>query len=334
MLRRILIVFTVLFMILASGWLAMRRPDIPFDTLEDVYATETSQFLTLADGLKVHYRDEGNPGGNVLVLVHGFSASLHTWEPWVRELGDEFRIISLDLPGHGLTRNPVPDKMNLVYFSEAVAEVTDKLGADKFVLVGSSMGGATAWQFALTRGKMLDGLVLVAASGWPDVETAGERPLIFRLIANKYVRALMKDFDLKALIRSGLQDSFVDQSLVTEEMVLRYASLSRAPGHRAGILALMGGGNRQEASKALLSTVTVPTLILQGADDNVVAPGGASKFHDAIAGSELILYDGVGHVPQEEIAERSAEDLRNFVRRAVWPDVAEPDEAVYTTATE
>lgn len=334
MLRRLFIVLTILFVILASGWFAMRRPDIPFDTLERYYASDSSQFLTLKDGLKVHYRDEGNPDGEVLVLVHGFSASLHTWEPWVAELGGDYRLISIDLPGHGLTRNPAPENMTLPFFVDTVGEVVEKLDVETFVFVGNSMGGATAWQFALRREEMLDGLVLVAASGWSNPETEGDRPLIFRLIANKYARALMKDFDLKALIRSGLRDSFVDQQLVTEEMVQRYASLSRGPGHREGILALMSGGERQEASADSLAAIHVPTLVLQGAADNVVAPSGAPKFRDAIMDAELIVYEAVGHVPQEEIAARSAADLRDFLNRRVWPETADTEEVIFTTATE
>ena len=252
--------------------------------------------------------------------MHGFSASLHTWEPWVERLQDDYRVISLDLPGHGLTRNPSPDKMNVPYFAEAVGEVDSKLGAENYVIVGNSMGGATAWQFALSRQKCIDGLVLIAASGWQEQQITGERPLVFRLLANKYARALIKDFDLKALIRNGLKDSFIDQSFVTEEMVDRYAALSRAPEHRSGILALMSGSERMPASAQTLANIKVPTLILQGDSDAVVAPSGAPKFHAAIAGSELIIYETVGHVPQEEVADQSIADLRDFLARRVWFD--------------
>ena len=320
MFRRLFTVLLILLVLASIGWLTMRRADIPYTTLEDLYTSPGSQFLTLEDGLKVHYRDEGNPDGNAIVLVHGFSASLHTWEPWVEALRSDYRLVSLDLPGHGLTRNPPPEKMNIPYFSEAVGEVASKLGVEDYVIVGSSMGGATAWQFALSRGEMIDGLVLVAASGWQEQQIVGERPLIFRLLANKYARSLIKDFDLKLLIRNGLKDSFVDQSFVTEDMVERYASLSRAPGHRSGILSLMSGEERMPASTTTLAGINVPTLILQGDADAVVAPGGAPKFHEAINGSELIIYENVGHLPQEEVAAQSVADFEKFLARRVWPE--------------
>lgn len=320
MLRRLFFVLSVFLIIASVTWLSMRRADIPYDTLEGLYTSESSRFMTLGDGLKVHYRDEGDRDAKTIVLVHGFSASLHTWEPWIEILRDDFRVISIDLPGHGLTRNPAPEKMNIAYFSETVGEVAARLDATDYVLVGNSMGGATAWQFALSRQEMIDGLVLVAASGWQEQQITGDRPLIFTLLANKYVRTMIKDFDLKALIRSGLQKSFADPALATEEMVARYAYLTRAPGHRSGVLALMSGEERQPASKQSLQKINVPTLIMQGEEDNVVSPIGGPKFHEAISESELLMYRGVGHLPQEEIVQKSAADLKDFIARRVWPD--------------
>lgn len=319
MIGRFFAAFFILLLIVGIGFLALQRRDIPFETLEGLYASENSRFLTLEDGLKVHYRDEGLRDGKPLVLVHGFASSLHTWEPWVKRLVDEYRVISIDLPGHGLTRNPSPDKMNVPYFSEVIGELASKLGAEDYVIVGNSMGGATAWQFALSRENCIDGLVLIAASGWQEQQITGDQPLIFRFLANRHLRALIKNFDLKALIRNGLKESFIDQSLVTEDMVARYAYLTRAPEHRTGILALMSGEERMPARAETLNALRIPTLIMQGASDIVVAPGGATKFHEAISSSELIIYESVGHVPQEEIADRSVADLRDFLVRRVWP---------------
>lgn len=320
MLRRLFIVFSIILIVASIGWLSMRRADIPYTTLENLYTSEASDFLTLRDGLKVHYRDEGPRTGKPLVLVHGFAASLHTWEPWVERLKQDYRVISLDLPGHGLTRTPAPEKMNIPYFAEAVGEVASQLGAEDYVIVGNSMGGATAWQFAISRQDMIDGLVLIASSGWQEQQVTGDKPLIFRILANKYARAVVKELDLKALIRGGLEDSFADPAFATEEMVDRYAYLARAPGHRDGILALMSGEERMPASVLTLRKINVPTLVLQGDQDAVVSPKGAPKFQDAIPGSELIIYKDIGHLPQEEAAEQSVADLIEFLDRRVWPE--------------
>lgn len=324
MFRRLLSVLLVILVLAAVGWLAMRRADIPYDTLETLYASEQSEFLTLPDGVKLHYRDEGNPDGPVLVLVHGFSASLHTWEPWVERLGDDYRVISLDLPGHGLSRTPELEKMDPAHFADAVADATQMMGTESFTLVGNSMGGATAWQFALKHPERLDGLVLVAASGWPDESGEDRPPLVFRLLANPVGRAVLKDLDTSGLVRDGLENSFVDASLVTDAMVDRYVFLSRAPGHRDGIIALVTGGDeRQVATAEALAAIKVPTLILQGEEDNLVPASGAEKFAAAIPDAELVIYESVGHLPQEEIADRSAADLQDFLARRVDAEAPE-----------
>jgi len=325
MLRRLVAILIIFVLIAAAGWLALRRADIPYQSLEIVYTSETSEFLTLSDGVKLHYRDEGLESGETLVLVHGFAASLHTWEPWVERLGDTYRIISLDLPGHGLSRNPDGDKMNPGYFGEAIAEMTTQLDVDTFTIVGNSMGGATAWQFALEYPDRLDGLVLVDASGWPSADQSG-RPLVFSLLDNSVARYLLKDLDMSSLVKSGLEDSFFSAEFVTEKMVERYVSLSRAPGHREGILSMSSQReDRVVASPELVSQITTPTLILQGKEDNLVPAEGADKFAAAIGGSEVIVYDDVGHLPQEEIADQSAADLRDFLTRRIWPETVEDD---------
>lgn len=330
MLRRLLTVLIIVFLILTAGWLALRRDDIPYQSLETVYASASSEFLTLSDGVKIHYRDEGLPDGDVLVLTHGFAASLHTWEPWVERLAGDYRIISLDLPGHGLSRNPIASKMNPGYFGETIAEMTMQLGIDKFVLVGNSMGGATAWQFALEYPDRLEGLVLVAASGWPN-EGDEDQPLIFRLLGNPVARALIKDLDTSGLVKSGLEGSFFDSSFATEEMIERYVSLARAPGHREGILTMTTQrDDRVSATAELVGQIAVPTLILHGREDNVVPSDGAGKFAAAIEGAELIVYEQVGHLPQEEIADQSAADLVDFLTRRVWS--VEPVETAPQTA--
>lgn len=328
--------FGILFIfaaVLAVGWVSLKRADIPFSTLESAYANDASQFITLQNGLTVHVRDEGQIDGPTLVLVHGFSASLHTWDAWVRDLKSDHRVISLDLPGHGLTRAPDEYAIGMDQFVKTVDEVTDYLRAEQFTLVGSSMGGNTAWEFALANPDKLNALVLVAASGWPPEE--GEEPsesLVFKLLGNKAARSIMKDLDMSMLIRGALRDSFVDQTFVTDEMVSRYASLSRAPGHRQAILDLtVNRGERRMATPDLMAGIDVPTLILHGDQDNLVPVSAARRFAESIPGAEIAIYPNVGHLPQEEIAAESLADLRSFLGIVHGQSTEAMDEADLTS---
>ncbi|MEH6809367.1 MAG: alpha/beta hydrolase [Hyphomonas oceanitis] len=320
MFRGLIAIVVTLAIILGAGWFVMKRDDIGYDRLESMYASKASRFMPMGEDSRIHYRDVGPRDAPVLVLVHGFSASLHTWEPWVKNLSKDYRVLTIDLPGHGLSRCLDVSATGIPQFVDVIDQVTHNLNVDQFTLVGNSMGGHTAWSYALAHPERLDGLVLVDASGWPKTgDEAESSPLVFKLLANPLARRVMKDIDMTGLIRSGLEDSFADPALVTDAMVERYGALSRAPCHREAILNLMTGrDDRSDASVEKLAAITAPTLILQGEKDNLVPATHAEKFHTAIAGSELKLYPDVGHLPQEEAASQSVADLRNFLSTQVY----------------
>lgn len=320
MLRRLLAVVVTLGIILFAGWMTLRRGDIPYEQLESIYANADSRYLAFGDDMRVHFRDVGPRDGNVIVLVHGFSASLQTWEPWVTNLKRDYRVVSIDLPGHGLSRCLDNDAIGPKQFVETINRVANGLGIEHFTLAGNSMGGGAAWAYALAHPDRLDGLVLVDAAGWPrDEAETDSRPLVFKLLEIDLARRVMKDLDLSALIRGGLENSFSDPSFVTDEMVERYATLARAPCHREALLSLSAGrGERTEASPELLSAITVPTLVMHGEDDNLIPVEHGRNFAAAIPGAQLMVYPGVGHLPQEEIADLSAGDLRAFLESHVY----------------
>ncbi|MEZ5946137.1 MAG: alpha/beta hydrolase [Hyphomonas sp.] len=320
MLRRILFLLLALAAALTAGWYALQRDDIGYDRLELVYGKPDSRIATLENGLRVHYRDTGPRKAPVIVLVHGFSASLHTWDAWVSDLKRDYRVIALDLPGHGLSTCGDASEIGVDQFVATVDALTTKLGVDRFVLAGNSMGGRTAWSYALAHPQRLDGLVLVDASGWPPEEADKKsEPVVFRLLANPLARRLMKNLDSTMLVRSGLKDSFSDDAFVTEEMVNRYVALGRAPCHRDAIMTLSAArGKDAPATAAGLAAISVPTLILHGEEDNLVPVSAGRKFEAAITGSELVVYPATGHLPQEEVAARSVADLRDFLARRVF----------------
>jgi pimeloyl-ACP methyl ester carboxylesterase len=302
--------------ILAGTYLALRRPDIPFSTLEAKYANGASRYLDLPGELHVHYRDQGNPKGPVLVLVHGFSASLHTWEPWVGLLGDQYRIITLDLPGHGLTRAPTSYKPSIDAYADLVAQATAKLNAPKFVLAGNSMGGGVAWNLATRYPDRLVGLVLVDSAGWPHEGENARSPLVFKLLRYPLARALGQQLDTSSLVAAGLKDAFHNKALVDQAMIDRYVELGRGEGHRALIMALQTGRKSmtQAEAKAALGAIKTPTLVMHGEDDALIPVADGKALAAAIPGASLILYPDTGHIPMEEKAAQSAADLKAWLK--------------------
>lgn len=310
----------IIVVLLVVAWFALRRPDMSYEALEAKYGAAESEYLDLGNGVRAHVRDQGNPNGPVLVMVHGFSASTDTWEPWAQRLGADYRIITLDLPGHGLTRAPEGWSPSIEAFADHVNAVTERLGVSKFVLIGNSMGGNTAWAYALKYPQKLDGLVLVDAGGWvPDEPRDG--PMVFKVLANPIGRELLGKLDSTPMVRDGLRAAFEPEpDLVDDAMVTRYVDMARAPGHREIIFALMSDRGRYAiASKEKLAAIKTPTLIIHGDTDKLIPVGDAQKFADAIPGSTLIVYPKVGHVPMEAIADKSAADLKAWLRETVYP---------------
>jgi pimeloyl-ACP methyl ester carboxylesterase len=301
--------------LLVAAYLALRRGDIPYAKLEAKYAAPTSHFLDLPGGLHVHYRDEGAPSGPVLVLVHGYSASAADWDSWAARLGDTYRIIALDLPGHGLTRTPKDYEASTDGFVGVVDGLAKALALPTFVIAGNSMGGGVAWNYALAHPERVSGLVLVDAVGWPakpQAEGDQKGAFIFKLLANPIARPIIKNLDNTAFAKQGLESAFVDKTLVTPALVKRYTDLTRAPGHR-DILLKIDQAPHNVATNDRLSAIQVPTLIMFGEEDHLIPAEDGKKFAAAIPGSTLILYPGVGHVPMEQIPDKSAADLRAWL---------------------
>jgi pimeloyl-ACP methyl ester carboxylesterase len=302
--------------ILGGAYAALWRGDIPYKTLMARYGAPTSHILDLPGGLRLHYRDEGRADGPVLVLVHGYGASAADWDAWAERLGEGYRIIALDLPGHGLTAAPKGYQASTDGFVQAVDELAKALALPPFVIAGNSMGGGVAWNYALAHPAEVRGLILVDAVGWPRDARAdkgdGQGALLFKLLANPISRELIKNLDNRSLTRQGLEAAFVDKSLVTPALVNRYTDFSRAPGHR-DILLKIDQAEHNVATQGRLAAIRVPTLILFGEADHLIPAADGRKFADAIPGSTLILYPGVGHVPMEQIPDRSAADVRAWL---------------------
>lgn len=303
----------------AGAYFALKRPDIPYETLAARYESAASRYVELPGGVRVHYRDEGQENGPPLLLIHGFSASLHTWEPWVARLGDEYRVISLDLPGHGLTRAPAGYAASIEAFRDVVREFARTQGLTQFALAGSSMGGNVAWEYALAYPEQVNALILVDASGWQDTRPeVADEPQVFKLLRNPTLGPIMIQLDSSRLVRQGLEASFYDPALVDDAMLNRYVQLARAPGHREILLQMtLGFRARNFATPERLSALQMPTLVMTGDTDRLVPPEHAQQFHSAIAGSELVTFEATGHIPQEEKPEESAGAVRDFLYRVI-----------------
>lgn len=294
-------------------WIVLHRPDIPTATLQKKYATPASRYADLPGGIRVHYEDVGDPAKPAIVLLHGYGDSFLTWQPVVDRLKGDFRLIVPDMPGHGLTEAPADFVASQQSFEAVLDALTTKIGLKRFALAGNSMGGGVAWQYALDHPDKLSGLILVDAAGWP-AETMTKPPLAFRVMMSRPGRWYLQHMETVPITAQALKGDFHNPDLATRSFVERWVEVQRAPGHRRILMSVQFGAGGA-ATKDKLARITVPTLILHGRDDHVIAPASAEKFKDAIAGSELVLYPDAGHLPQWEQPDRTAKDIGSFVTR-------------------
>ena len=303
----ILIAFTGLFL---WGY----APDTDAKAMKAKYGNGASQFVELQPGLKVHYREEGVRDGRTIMLIHGSNASLHTWEPWVKILGKDYRIISLDLPGHGLTGTHPGGVYDYPVFVDVVDRLMARLKVKSAVIGGNSMGGGTAWMFALAHPEKTDAVLLIDAAGAPQWQ-ARKIPIGFRLARMPVVKELTRFIAPRSMFESSIKTSMSVQSKIDDALVDRYWELNRFPGNREATMKRFAlPHNNRQASKEGLAAIMVPVMIMWGEEDNLIPVESAKWFADALPGAKLVIYPKVGHIPMEEVPEQSANDVK------VWLD--------------
>jgi len=253
--------------------------------------------------------------------------SLHMWEGWTRELAGKARLISVDLPGHGLTGAWPRDEYTIEAYADFIEVLVDALNLDRFVLVGHSIGGAVAWTFAATRPDRVSQLILVDAAGYP--RTAGDVPLRTRLARLPVIGDIGIYFKPERFVGRALAESYADPAMVTPERVRRYAELQRFPGNREATL--QRARTQEPLDPAPLKRLDVPTLIIWGGKDRWVPTADAFRFQNDIKRSELEIFEGLGHNPMEEDPKATAAAVAAFIKPIAPRPAPPPEPAVDIT---
>ena len=269
--------------------------------------------LTL-HGHSVSYRTAGS--GPVLLLLHGIASSSQTWEHVVPALSERFTLIAPDLLGHGHSATPRGD-YSLGAHASAVRDVLSALGHRHVTVVGHSLGGGIAMQFAYQFPERCERLVLVSSGG-----LGREVHLLLRAAAlpgADWVLPLLASPQALGLGRSvgGLLGRVrLRPGGDAAVLAAGFASLDNAGSRQAFLHTLRSviepGGQRVNAHDRLHLAALFPTLIVWGERDSIIPLSHGRAAHEAMPGSRLEVFPGAGHMPHDHDPERFARVLQDF----------------------
>lgn len=309
-------VITGLLALAATAWLGLAAwaywpgvPELPAEQL----ARSADRFAT-ADGLRWRYRSWGepSPGRPNLLLLHGFANSLQSFRDLGPALAGDAHVVAVDMPGFGLSSKPSPHDYSNEAQAAAVRSFARAIGLGGFVVVGHSLGGAVAEHLAL-QAPEATGLVLLN----PGILSTGVGAF-GKLDFFPMPRVSARMFGDRGFRARLLRKSYVDPSIVTEQVLDDLMLAARSEGYLAGMSWMMGQ-YREGREVPLLAQLRVPTLIVWGVQDRNKPPGESRQLQSLIKGSRLVEIAHAGHYVHEEAAAEVAAAIRAELARLAAP---------------
>jgi pimeloyl-ACP methyl ester carboxylesterase len=274
------------------------------------------RFATL-HGHRIAYRDEGDRAAEPLVLIHGMAGSSRAWVPIIGPLSARHRVIAPDLLGHGQSDKPRTD-YSLGAFAVWLRDFLDELEVPAATLVGHSLGGGVALQFAYQHRQYCRRLVLVNSGG---LGTDISMPL--RLLSAPGAELLLPVFASRPALFVGngvvsLLTARKAESARVQERWRKYSALADPLVRQAFLRTLRSVVDVRGQTVCALDRLPrlvgdLPTLIVAGARDAVIPAGHAQAAHAALPGSRLEIIDDAGHHPQLDCPATLAQLIDEFV---------------------
>ncbi len=300
--------FLVLTVLVASSCTYLGINSIPVQQLESEYQNINSRYIDI-DGLRVHYRDEGQ--GPTLLLIHNEMGSLASWDRWVEEIGHKYRIVRMDLPGFGLTGPSTLHDYGRSATVNFISRFIDELYLQNVIIVGASYGGFTAWNYALDNPDNVDKLILLAPVGYTQ-----KLPTLAQLFSAPGAEQASSLAIPKPMVRQALKQGFGSKSRMTDDIVNRYHSMLLREGNRtsaARFFKVLREHSKNEYLGVGIKDISVPTFIMWGEQDHWTPVEYLDLWIEDVADAEFMRYPSVGHYPHEEIPHISAQDADAYI---------------------
>jgi pimeloyl-ACP methyl ester carboxylesterase len=300
-----LVIVALIGALLAIGVMVYR--DTPAEEVEAKWAKPPSQFVEV-DGVRMHYRDEGE--GPVVVLLHANYSSLFMWEPWVAALRDRYRVIRLDLPAHGLTGPEPSGNYTLERIQQLFEKFVDEKGLERFTVVGTSIGGTVAMRYTADHPERIERLVLISPGSLEPRVRGRTTPANVPRAADLLGYILPKSFT-----RFMLTNDYGDPQRVSDAVVDEWYEMWMREGNRLAMLNLL----RQYVSGGVedkIRAVSVPVLLIWGEKNKRVPLALAYETKNLLVNSpevRLEVLPGIGHMLVQEAPEASSKLIRRYL---------------------
>ena len=288
--------------------LDIRYPsDISKESIEAKYLLESSDFIEI-DGVNIHFAIDGT--GPDLLLLHANYANLIDWNPWVDQLKKHFRVIRIDIPGHGLTEADPSNDYSMQRTVFLLENFLNELKIDTLSIAGATLGGTTTLHYASQNPEKIDNLILVSPGALnPRVRGRTEPvtlPKPFEIIA--YITP-------KIITETLLKGGFGDPNNVTDQLIKRWHDLLLREGQRDAQIARVNQYVSGDIDR-VLSEVRAPALIMWGKKNNVVPVDLAYEMKDMMKNSlriEMIIYESGGHQLVQELGIQTGKDALEYL---------------------
>lgn len=290
---------SIFLLILSAVLMLFYKREIPASLIEKKYSLPNSSYTEVGD-VRVHYAVYGK-GSKTLVMLHGSAGSLHEWNKLAKLLEDDYRIVSIDLPGFALSSGFVNGQFTSKQYVDFLKLFLEKLSITKPILVGNSFGSQIAMEYAVANPGAVEQLILCSTTGFKDSEEVNELRDIIRKPIGAFV---MKRFATFSIAEHNVKKAYANDELVTGELVVRYYEL------------MLKENNREYFHQFLLTDhfveddfyekVTVPCLLLWGDKDEMISVDLAQKYHNLLPNDSLIIMKNIGSNIMDEAPEEVA----------------------------
>ncbi|GJL98000.1 MAG: alpha/beta hydrolase [Hyphobacterium sp.] len=304
----------LLALIIGVFWFQNMRPLTPSETVDmgttpeipdSPYWTDEDRWVEVG-GLQVRVRMSGREGAPALILVHGFSVSLESWDAWADDLSADYRVIRMDLPGHGLTGPDPEQRYTVPQTAEFIGNVMDSLGIDRATIGANSLGGLAAWRFAANNPHRVSSLILVSPGGY-SINGVTQEPVAVPAAVEAYLRSAPPAF-----VSAATATLYGDPSRLDPSVPERISALMRHGENGAAMVARLEVFTLPDP-EADLARVLAPTLILHGERDVMIPVDHSRAMAAVMPDARLVTFENLGHVAHQEDPAGTLIEVRAFL---------------------